>query len=283
MKLAVIADIHSNYLALEAALAVLERISPDGLILLGDYVSDCPYPQRTMKLLYECRERYPCWFVRGNREDYLLRHRENPQDGWRDGSSTGSLLYTYENLTDADLDFFASMPVSCHIRIHGCPILAACHASPADTREWLKDRPDLLAQYTDETDADLLLCGHTHIAQVTGQNGKTVIFCPSVGLVQDRGSDARLTVLTSDGGPWQHAFLPVDFDMNRLILDFEESGLNKKANYWAKAIIKSMVERLDIACDCVNLAAKKAREEGFTGSVIPEAYWEAAARELGIE
>ena len=115
MYLAIISDIHSNYMALENALCQLEGLHPDGMIFLGDYLTDFPYPQNTLRLIDECRATFPCWFVRGNREDYLLSHRRDPTDGWRYSSSSGSLLYTYENLTKDDLDRFESMPISIDI------------------------------------------------------------------------------------------------------------------------------------------------------------------------
>lgn len=48
-KIIVIADIHSNYAAFEASFNTIEKIKPDGIIFLGDYVTDFPYPQRTME------------------------------------------------------------------------------------------------------------------------------------------------------------------------------------------------------------------------------------------
>jgi len=84
-KLALISDIHGNYKALEAFLAWLEEHPVEGVISLGDYVTDGPYPQRTMKLLYEMREKYGCYMLRGNREEYLLGNRDNRQ-GWKPSS-----------------------------------------------------------------------------------------------------------------------------------------------------------------------------------------------------
>ena len=117
MRFAVISDIHSNYMALENALSCLDDMrrdgeGPDGMIFLGDYLTDFPYPQETLRLLDECRAEFPCYFVRGNREDYLIRHRQNPTDGWSFSSSSGSLLYTYENLAPVDFETFEQMPVS---------------------------------------------------------------------------------------------------------------------------------------------------------------------------
>ena len=42
MRFAVISDIHSNYMALENALCMIDRLKPDGIIFLGDYLTDFP-------------------------------------------------------------------------------------------------------------------------------------------------------------------------------------------------------------------------------------------------
>ena len=52
MKFAVISDIHSNYMALENALCCLDDMrrageGVDGVIFLGDYLTDFPHPQYT--------------------------------------------------------------------------------------------------------------------------------------------------------------------------------------------------------------------------------------------
>ena len=78
MRFAVISDIHSNYMALENALSQLDDMrragqGPDGMIFLGDYLTDFPYPQETLRLLDECRAEFPCHFVRGNREEMIAR------------------------------------------------------------------------------------------------------------------------------------------------------------------------------------------------------------------
>ena len=51
MRLAVIADIHGNLPALEAALSDLERRGADGIVNLGDCVSGPLWPRETMDLL----------------------------------------------------------------------------------------------------------------------------------------------------------------------------------------------------------------------------------------
>ncbi len=46
MKLAVISDLHGNYYALAKVLAFLRSQEIDGIIGLGDFVTDGPFPQR---------------------------------------------------------------------------------------------------------------------------------------------------------------------------------------------------------------------------------------------
>ena len=97
MRVAVISDIHGNYKALEAFLSYIEEHSVDAIIGLGDYVTDSPYPQRTLSMIYEMEKKYPCYLLRGNREEYLLDNRRQDQ-GWHICSPNGALYYTYRNV-----------------------------------------------------------------------------------------------------------------------------------------------------------------------------------------
>ena len=289
MKLAIISDIHSNYMALYNALCLIGSLHPDGIVFLCDYLTDFPHPQYTLRLLDECAAAFPCWFVRGNREDYLLRHREDPSDGWRFSSSSGSLLYTFENLTKADLDRLAALPVSLDIEADGVtvplgtPPLTACHASPRATKEWLMNRPALIEKCLNEVKGKALLCGHTHKGGIAEAAGKRVIFCPSVGLPQDHRPGSKFLMLEPRRGVWRYRTMTVDYDKNRMAAEFRRSGLLEKAGVWAKCIIRSMYDEKDYAARCVALAWRIAASERFDGdTVLPEEYWERAARELHI-
>ena len=291
MKLAVITDIHSNHFALEAALELIDKEIPDAIIFLGDYISDCPCPEKTMALIYQTRDRYPCFFVRGNREDYMLAHRRGANDGWEHNTSSGSLLYTYEHLTEKDLDFFAKMPIYADIALPGAPIITACHGSPARTKEWILDRHELLEKYMSQMRGEVLLCGHTHHAQHVhktvlkdgGPVKRTAIFCPSVGLPQDGKSHARLTLLTLYGDRFVPRMLPLSYDREALFREFHESGLVESTGVWARCIMQGIIDERDYALECVTLAWKMALADRYTGhTTLPEKYWETAAKAIGI-
>ncbi len=282
MKTAVIADIHSNHAALASALSLVDKIKPDHVLFLGDYVSDCPCPQKTMRLLDDFRGRFHCFFIRGNREDYMINHRAELSNDWRYSSQTGSLLYTYENLTSANLDFFAGLPICLDISFDGYPTITACHGSPISTREWLPGNDALLGRYTKEMKGEILLCGHTHRYETHSYNGKTVVFCPSVGLPMSKENIPYIVLLSLEDGAWSFDLLPVSYDVDRLVREFDESGLSEKAMVWARCIQGSLLTGRDYSMECLRLASKMAKEDGCTDARIPECYWNAAAKEIGI-
>ncbi len=281
MRIAVLSDIHANYLALENALTLVNELCPDAIVFLGDYLTDFPYPQRTLRLLDECAAHFKCYFIRGNREDYILNCREH-NEKLKPSSSTGSLMYTYNNLTEKDLDKLASLPICTDIEIEGVPVLTACHASPANSKEWIMNRPALLEKYSRSTKGTALICGHTHKCGVYELKRKRVIFCPSIGLPQDRWKGSKFLILESKNQTWKYRTYAFDYDKRQIISEFEKSGLAEVTAVWSKCIIKSLIEERDYAARCVALAWKKATSDGFSGSELPEKYWEDAAREIGI-
>lgn len=284
-KVIVIADIHSNYSAFEAAFNKIEEIKPDGIIFLGDYLTDFPYPQRTMKLIYKCKESYNCYFLRGNREDYLLEHRNNPNDGWMHSSSVGSLLYTYEHLTDKDLDFLSDLPIYSEISIDDAPLICACHGSPKSNKESILLNSSAQAKYTKKINGNILLCGHCHHKMMVTVKSKKIVFCPSLGLAQD-GEDfgnTHITLLTSCENDWNAEFIEIKFDADSLIEDYKKSDLLEYAPVFSKCIIKNLQTNDDIAYQCITLAWEKANEDNFKGAnILPEKYWIQAAKELEI-
>ena len=75
MKIAVMSDIHGNYIALQRCLAHALEQNVDAYIFLGDYLGEFPYPQRTLEILYELKQNASCIFIRGNKEDYWLAEK----------------------------------------------------------------------------------------------------------------------------------------------------------------------------------------------------------------
>lgn len=196
VKYALISDIHGNYKALEAFLSYIEKHPVNGIICLGDYVTDSPYPEKTMALLYDMVKSYTCHMLRGNREDYLLDNRDNKQ-GWKPSSANGTLYYTLQHMTERDLEFFASLPTEKELRIGNCPPLYICHGTPGSVRGNMQEDEGLREQVMEHMPLDYLLGGHSHHQEADIRKEKTYINPGSLGFAIDGvGRKAQFAILT---------------------------------------------------------------------------------------
>lgn len=176
-------------MALEACIAYVRERGIQTFLFLGDYVGELAYPQETLKLLYELREQCECYFVRGNKEEYQLDYRKSGAMGWKEqDSTTGSLLYDYRNLTTADLDFFAQMPIARKVCLPGLPALTICHGSPLKVNQKLLPEDEATCRIMENSETDWILCGHTHMQKKICHGGKTVLDAGSVGIRMCRSS-----------------------------------------------------------------------------------------------
>jgi len=60
MEIAVLADIHSNYIALEHCMDYALKRGITTFLFLGDYIGEMAYPERTMSLIYKYQNQYNC-------------------------------------------------------------------------------------------------------------------------------------------------------------------------------------------------------------------------------
>ena len=86
MDIAVFSDIHGNHVAFRACLDYVLSHDITTFIFLGDYLGEFAYPQKTMEMIYELKEKYNCYFIRGNKEDYWINCKYDNNCEWKDGN-----------------------------------------------------------------------------------------------------------------------------------------------------------------------------------------------------
>lgn len=278
-RYALASDIHGNYKALEAFLRYIEEYPVDGIICLGDYVTDSPYPERTMALLYHMMEKYTCYLLRGNREDYLLNNRDNRQ-GWKPSSANGALYYTLQHMTERDLNFFASLPTERELIIEGVSPLYLCHGTPGIVRGNMQEDRELREQILAHMPYPYLLGGHSHCQEIAIGNGGTYINPGSLGLAIDGvGRKAQFAILTGEKrgdatGSWDVQFLSIDYDVEGFLKDFQTSGIDELGKTLNKAVKKSLVTGVNYFLRCILAMQEKAEREGISSlEELPEEEW----------
>jgi predicted phosphodiesterase len=285
MKLALLGDIHSNYRALEQCLKYCEQERVDGYVFLGDYISDCPHPGRTLEMIRNILDKHPSWIIRGNREGYQIIHKENKEDHWEYNSNTGSLLYTFDNLTPEDLNQFRKWDICQVVAIKGFPEFTICHGSPCSDRELLHIGSELAKERLIETDTQLLICAHTHIQGRFDYSGKTLINPGSVGVAVGVAGQAQFAILHGEEHCWIPEFLSIEYDIELFIKEFNESDLPKKSKTFAKLIQYELITGKNIIIEVIQLAEEQAKKAlGFIPyGNLPDEFWERAYQQVVAE
>lgn len=286
MEIAVLADIHSNYVALERCMCYAEKRGIRRFLFLGDYIGEFAYPERTMELLRRYNREYDCTFIRGNKEDYWLDYRNNGEQGWLEyNSTTGALYYAYHHLGRKDLQFFDSLPVARKLQYGEMPTLIACHGSPTRVRGNMLPGNTETKKTLEASEVDLILYAHTHIQGKTVHRGKMALNPGAVGVPLKADGKTQFMILHGEQGHWQEEFISLEYDRERVIRELYSSGLMERAPYWC--MITERLLRNDLP---EGIAHSRILErvmtlcEKETGKCnwpdIPERYWEHAMGQL---
>lgn len=286
MEIAVLADIHSNYIALEKCMEFCLKRGIRSFIFLGDYVGEMAYPERTMALLREYAEKYDCTFIRGNKEDYWINQRGEKKLALEEYSSTtGALWYAYNHLTDEDIDFFESIPIAKKLQYDAMPTLIACHGSPHSAKENMDIGKEKTIEILEQSEVDLILCGHTHRQGKTVYNGKMVLNPGSVGLSLGACSKSQFMILHGVEGQWREEFISLTYDTEEVISQLTESGLGKRAPGWCRITVHSLrnktlrdIGHAQVLWRVMELCRQETGECNWPN--IPEKYWDVALGEF---
>lgn len=283
MKLALISDIHGNYKALEAFLDYIGQHPVEAIVCLGDYITDAPYPERIMALLYEMRKMHTCIMLRGNREDYILDNVDN-REGWKPSSANGTLYYTAQHITDEDKAFFASLPTERELAIAGCPPLYICHGTPGRVRGNVYEEKGLLEKVLDQLPYGYLLGGHSHHQEIRRRQEKTYINPGSLGFAIDGvGRHGQFALLIGAGDKWEVEFKSISYDVDSYLQDFTESGVDEIGMTLNKAIKKSLVTGVNYFFRSILAMETEARRQGLSSMTeLPETEWEKVTEQFGL-
>ncbi len=172
MRIALIADVHSNLPALEAVLAAIHKHHPDRIISLGDQVNLGPCPRETLALLKA--ENVAC--LHGNHERYILSAMAG--DPGYAGVNFETLRFNASLLTPEEITF----PKEMHLGS-----VTLCHAMPGDDRFPVYDEKQALDKLRDMTfdQPTHIICGHGHNPTQIRTGNLTIDSIGAVGCMDD--------------------------------------------------------------------------------------------------
>jgi predicted phosphodiesterase len=170
---ATLCDIHGEFVALQAVL----REVPEGAMIVvgGDIVQGGPRPRETLECLQALGDRVH--WVRGNHERALRALVEGADPGEFLADREGT-AHTRAQLSPEQVAFLCELPLL--VELDG---IVYCHASPRNEVDIFTERtPEKrIAFIFEEVDADVVVCGHTHLQFDRGVAGRRIVNAGSVG------------------------------------------------------------------------------------------------------
>ncbi len=294
-RIGVISDIHSNFYAFQTCVKYMEQQGITTFLLLGDYISDTPFVRETLDYVAELQSRYQVHLLKGNREDYMLEQRSvrlGQREGplWKNNSCSGSLLYTFEKLTEEDFAFFESLPKAFVFSAADYPAVTCCHGSPENTRELMELDGENTRQWMERVETEYLLAAHTHMPGELVWKGKRYFNAGSCGLAVNEVGRAQCLILngTEQNGRkgWDAEFLSLPYDKEDLIRQMYESGLTERAPWFVNSILYNLITGINVTAQLVSGASELQRKADPEGKLswpdIGEEYFQRTALELGI-
>ena len=219
MRLAVLSDIHSNLVALDAVLDDLAaQPAVDATWVLGDIVGYGPQPNEVVARLQTMSARA----VMGNHDGAAVGLVDT---SWFNPAAAAAIGWTTSVLTPESRAFLADLPPR---RVE--EDLTGVHGSPRDPIWEYIVSPAVAAANLDAFDTRFCLFGHTHhptilamedgtIREVAGIPGPVHTHHPGRGLVnpgsvgQPRDGDPRSAYLILDTTAWTAEFRRVSYDI----------------------------------------------------------------------
>jgi putative phosphoesterase len=223
MRIALIADIHGNLVALQAALAAIDRDRPDTIVCLGDVAATGPHPREVLARLRELG----CPVVMGNADVELL---EPPDSGTEPDEFTANILditrWAANQLDPEDRAFIASFQPTIEIELAHGQRLLCCHGSPQSFDDIIvAATPDEeIAGMIEGREAEVYAGGHTHIRMLRAWHDREIVNPGSVGLAYRFLPDGSVRI-----PPWAEFALLSCSDEGAVSVDFRRVPYNREA------------------------------------------------------
>lgn len=238
MKIAVLADIHSNLIALQTVTEHIELWQPDHVIVAGDIINRGPRPLECLRFIQD-KARTSGWhIIKGNHEDYVigLAQPGTPCSG-PFFETHRSTFWTHQQVKE-QVSYLAALPDNQNLTgPDGRPVIIT-HASVRHNRDGIHTftSDGELREKIDRT-AALFCVGHTHLPLIRRLKGTLVVNVGAVGLPFDGDNRTCYGQMCWQRGRWSADIIRLEYDCQRAEQDFFDSGFMSDSGGLAPLIL----------------------------------------------
>jgi predicted phosphodiesterase len=236
MRLAILADIHGNLPAFEAALDHLTGQRIEQVIIAGDVVNGAPDSEACWRLA----QSLGCPILRGNHERYIAHYGTASAPPEWETEQFAPIRWAAAQFTPAERCDLANLPLI--VRPPETPELLIVHAS-------LRNDRDTLAAYTPEEQLavmfpevreGLIIRGHNHVGQVRLWGERSIITVGSVGLALDGHPTAQYLILERCATGWRIQHQSVPYDVEAAVRRFQTTGYLEAAGPMGRLFMREV-------------------------------------------
>jgi predicted phosphodiesterase len=232
-KLAILSDLHGNLPALEAVTVDLKQFDVDHVIVPGDVISFGPFSRQVA----ECVIQNGWSVIRGNNEFFLIDYNTpRALEEWNDPVQFAPTLWLNTQFDHRLRTVIGAWPDALNVRFRDAPPIQFFHGTPKSP--WEPIYWTMIEKTLAGTEADFVVCGHTHLP-MDRQVGKWRVFNPgSVGVPLDGIFSASYMILEGNDHGWTPTFRRISFDYEPVFDEFEKSGYNKESGPIGKLVVE---------------------------------------------
>lgn len=230
MRIAVIADIHSNIYALDAVLDNINVRNVDMVVCVGDLVGYGTRPNEVIKKIRDNR----IITIMGNYDDAIGNYRlicgcdySDPKDAEK---ASLSMSFTTQETTDNNKSYLRNLPKEVIMSFNEKTIKFV-HGSTRMINEYLKENSLEADEIMSEISEDILICGHTHVPYFKYYGDKLLVNAGSVGKPKTNKPNANYVIIDVknesdlDGGESK-----VEVEIIEVCYEFEKMALEIEKN-----------------------------------------------------
>lgn len=240
MRLAFVADIHGNLLALEAVLADLQQQRPDAVYLVGDQVNRCPWNNEVMALVTDL-----AWPAVAGNHDLIVGMINTPRNHppFTNRVRFPTLWWTQSQLTETHLTILRQWPEELTIALDGLPAIRVLHGIPGNAFVGIlpEDRDEKIRQLLTGVTEPIVVCGHVHRPLARAVDQWQVFNGGSVGIPYNSDPRAQYLLLDAVDHQWLPTFRQIAYDHSPIPLAFRTSGMQAAVGVMAELHLRTVL------------------------------------------
>lgn len=220
IRIAVLADIHGNLPAFEAALEHVSRQKVDQIVLAGDIVIGSPDSKACWTLALSLG----CPILRGNHERYVAHFGTSKASPQWSMEQFAPLQWAVEQLSERDRNCMEPLPLN--LRLPDAPNLFIVHATERNDHDGLASHTpeQVLHDMFPTAQERYIIRAHNHCGQVRVWEKGFIVTCGSVGLSLDGNPTAQYLLLDQEKDGWKIQHQSVPYPLDATLSRFRDTG-----------------------------------------------------------